>query len=355
MENALFGYISSSTKCVYAAMNFTMASKSIISIYMPYFKLGSMMMTGMYFYSDMTSFFYKVRSQMPSKVALMNAYNQQYLGISNQLKLLSLAQKYFKGQEYSVRATKSTLNLNQELGESMENTSDLANTMNMSAFKIANSFDDSAVIELSPNYAELRALRKQVSQDIQTSAISGVEQAGQKYLDLIFRDNRVHRASLDLINKAIRQETFLKESRDYGIDLINEVIKDPNFQKVIKRTSIDIVQHDDIKSRSIDIIQHIVTHPTTHSNVTRLMNQVFTETYAKDALIDVLTESTIEAVTDAETITNMGELFNKIGADKGVQQAATKSLVHTNLFNLVTLNIPSTVVNFSSKTMDLIQ
>ena len=85
------------------------------------------------------------------------------------------------------------------------------------------------------------------------------------------------------------------------------------------------------------------------------MNEVFTQTYAKEAIIETLADSALDAVRDPATVGNIGGLFNAAIADKAIQQEAKASLVHRNLFNLVTLNIPSTFANFSSKTMDLIQ
>ena len=312
-------------------------------------------MTGVYYYSDVTSFLYKMRSLMPSKAALVQAYNQKYTGLAAQMNLLEFARRHVTGYQYSLSTPKNTPKSQDRAEGDLDGINDSQMATNVHALQSVQASSESADIELTSNYTELRALRKQVCNDLKTSAVSGAEQAGQKYLDLIFRDKRVHRASLDMINKAIRDPTFLSESRDYGIKLINEVVKDRKFQQEIKKSSIEIINHDDIKKTSIDIIQHVVTHPTTRSNVINLMIEVLTQTDAKDVMIDALAESTLSAVQEDETTGVIGTLFNKTIANKQVQEEAMSAIVHRNLYDLVTFKSTGNSFNNSSKSMDLVE
>lgn len=290
MESMTYMYLTGSSKLMYSAMNVSLISKSIVTFYMPYLKVGSFAYAGYYYFSDVTSFLFKMRSFLPSKETLLSYYNQQYLGTIGQLKLFFTLRRCLAGvgaaklmnpsnQNFSTKINKVSISIedlrNAEVRES-EPTSE--NQLQMTTLS------ESPKVEFNRSFEELRALRREFTKDITSSSISGAEKAGQKYLDLIFRDQRVHRGSLYLINNAIREKSFIKDSRDFGILLINEVIKDETFRKEIKDISLQIIRTEEIKQTSIDIIKHVVTHPTTRSYVIKLMVDVLTNTQAKDVM-----------------------------------------------------------------------
>lgn len=139
----------------------------------------------------------------------------------------------------------------------------------------------------------------------------------------------------------------MKDSRDYGIHLINEVVKNHKFQQQIKESTLEVIKSDDIKQCSIDILKHVVLHPTTKSYVSKLMMEVFTETGARDKMIEALSSATLEAITDQATTSHIGALFTKTAGNAEVQEEAKQILINNNIFNLLTLNIPNSLGLYS--------
>jgi hypothetical protein len=102
---------------------------------------------------------------------------------------------------------------------------------------------------------DLKEFTQEVSQEIVDGALSGVEKASLKFLDLTFREPDVHRAILDVLKASLNEKEFIKESRTFGIDLINEAIKDENFKMCLKQSSLKIVRDEIVKNASIDLIK----------------------------------------------------------------------------------------------------
>ena len=182
---------------------------------------------------------------------------------------------------------------------------------------------------------------KQVVDETKAGLLSGVEKAGVKYLDLTFREKRVHRVLLDLINGAIKEKSFVQDSRKYGIELINDVVKDPVFQRETKKSSLLIVRHDDVKRASVDLLKELVHHPTSKSCVTSMMKDTMLTTPAKEVAIKQLGNAVMLAVQKKETNKHLGKLFNTIAAQSEFQEEAKASLLYQNLYDWVkNLNQP---------------
>ena len=174
---------------------------------------------------------------------------------------------------------------------------------------------------------------RQVVEETKAGLLSGIEKAGVKYLDLTFREKRVHRVLLDLVNGAIREKSFVEDSRKYGIDLINDVVKDPVFQRETKRSSLILVKHDDVKKASVDLLKELVHHPTSKSYVTSLMKDVMTTTQAKEVAIKQLGKSVMLGVQKPETNKHLGKLFNTVASKSEFQEEAKFSLIYKNLYD----------------------
>lgn len=195
-----------------------------------------------------------------------------------------------------------------------------------------NSIYDGSRVSMGNAKQQLRNPR-QVVEDTKAGLLSGVEKAGVKYLDLTFREKRVHRVLLDLINGAIKEKSFVQDSRTYGIQLINYVVKDPAFQRETKKSSLALVKHDDVKKASVDLLKELVNHPTSKSCVTSMMKDAILTTPAKEVAIKLLASSVMLAVQKKETNKHLGNLFNTIAAQSEFQEEAKSSLIYQNLYD----------------------
>ena len=179
---------------------------------------------------------------------------------------------------------------------------------------------------------DIKEFQEVKTQEIQDGALSGLEKAGLKYIDHTFRQSKVHRAILNVLQDSLKERSFITESRKYGIDILNDVVQDEDFQKDLKDTVDDIRTDKSIELASIDLLSNVVTHNTTRCYIMKLMTEVMTNTEANDVLINSLTEAVVKAVQKPETNKHIGILFNKTLSNDAVKEEAKSSLLYKNFY-----------------------
>lgn len=302
----------------------------LMMIFSPYIKISGLFFTGLYYHSYMTSLISKVKSSMPNSVNAKIQAARDFMKMPHNSKMhemMLLPPVYQLGNASTLlEEVKGDRN---GITESEQNIhSDKKAQFN----NIIHDFDSTSVDVIEVTMNDLKQFKDEMVDDFQTGVLGGTEKAGLKYLDLTFREPIVHRAILDVLESSLKEDSFVRESREYGIDLINDVVKDSEFQNELKKTTLSIVKDDDVKQASVDLLKHCVNHNTIQFFVKKLNTEVMTQTYAKDALIQTLTEGVIRAVQKPETTKHLGNLFNTVAAIDVVKNEATNSIVYKNLY-----------------------
>jgi hypothetical protein len=301
------------------------------TIMMSYIKKANLMvlfMGGLYYNSSMTSLAPKVKEMVPNSINTKIAAARNFMRLDSESKLY-----YFKNVYLASMLTKLYPNAGKEVVAKNQKKEDaIADHLSVTPLE---DFDSTPVDIVQVTADDLKQFKDEIVDDVVSGALSGAEKAGLRYLDLTFREEKVHRALIDVLNEAIREESFIKKSRDFGIDLVNESIQDPKFQKNIKQHSLDVLQCDDVKLASVDLLKCCINHNTVQSFVKVLMREVMTKTEANPAMISTLVESVIQAVQKDETVLHLGKLFNTTAAIDVVGKEAKNSILYKNMYSWV--------------------
>lgn len=289
-------------------------------------KVYLLFITGIYYNSQVTSLINSLATKLPDSINARISAARNFMKLDTESKF-----GVFRNFYFSKTLSNTT---NEQEGQTSQAEVMNPNVMTEKVQSLTFSeYETSTVDAVDITFNDFKGLKEEIVEDVVAGFLGGLEKAGQKYLDLTFREKDVHKASIDLLNYAIKEESFVKESRIYGIELINDVVKDPQFQRDCKIMSLSVVRHDDVKKASVELLKHCVNHNTTQTYVKNLMKQVMTKTNTNDLLISTLCDAVLECVHSPETIKHLGRLFNKIGANEIVQAEAKNSLLYGNILN----------------------
>mmetsp|Transcript_25601 Transcript_25601/g.29411 ORF Transcript_25601/g.29411 Transcript_25601/m.29411 type:complete len:280 (+) Transcript_25601:40-879(+) len=278
MESAVYQYATFAPRVLLHYSKYFSMIRPEFSFLGPYSMFGSCFILGIYSISEMTYLYnlYKSANIKESKEAqvypILRSENKDCLDLfegSSDKDLYTLVQSanMFSMFEDGNSETSKKIHLN-------KNIEDYMSTLN--------GIYESSKVTFINTRGRLANPKEEVITETKIGVLSGVEKAGLKYLDLTFREPKVHRAILDVLNSAIKEKSFVDESKRFGIDLINDVCKDSVFQLEIKKSSLKIVKHDDIKHASVDLLKEVVHHPTTKFFVTKMMKDVMQYTEARE-------------------------------------------------------------------------
>lgn len=283
--------------------------------------------TGIYYNSQVTSLINKLATKLPDSINARISAARNFMKLDSESKL-----GFF--QNFYLSKTLSNANNEETEGQAKQTEVMKSNVIAEKAQSLTFSEYETATVDaIDITFNDIKGLKEEFVEDVVAGFLGGIEKAGQKYLDLTFREKEVHRASIDLLNYAIKEESFVKKSRTYGIELINDVVKDPEFQRDCKIMSLTVVRHDDVKKASVELLKDCVNHTTTQTFVKNLMKQVMTKTKTNDILISSLCDAVIHCVHLPETIKHLGNLFNKVAANEVVLSEAKSSLLYGNIMN----------------------
>lgn len=301
------------------------------TIMMSYIKKANLMalfMGGLYYNSPMTSLSPKIKEMIPDSINARIAAARNFMKLDPEGKIY-----HFKNVYLASVLNKIYSNTGKD--EPQKISEEEATPAVHPVVIPLEDFDSTTVDIMKVTADDLREFKNEVVNDVVSGALEGAEKAGLRYLDLTFREEKVHRALIDVLNEAIREDSFIKKSRDFGIDLVNESIQAPQFQKNIKQHSIAVFTCDDVKLASVDLLKCCINHNTIQSFVKVLMRDAMTKTDAHDALISTLVDSVIQAVQKPETTLHLGKLFNTIAAIDVVGEEAKKSILYKNMYNMI--------------------
>ena len=295
-----------------------------------HYKISSVIVANIYFNSNVTSFAEGMKPYLPVKV------NSKIDKLATTFKKLSQSE-YFKmlptmgvieaavhrnAERLADRGAKFALRVDEKfsdvLGDHLEFTGDSTT---------------SDVIGVT--LADLKEFAQEVGSDMTTGIIDGVQNASVKYIDQTFQETEVHRAILEVLVSSLKEDTFVAESRQFGIDLINEALNDQEFKDVLKNSSIEVVQDKSVKNASIDLMKDLVNHNTIQYFTKSMMNDAITKTGAIDVLQDSMVEGVIMAVKRSETNDHIGKLFKRVSSIDLVQEEAKKSVLYKNLYSQI--------------------
>jgi hypothetical protein len=331
-------------------VNFSLTKNALfIPGFMPV-KVYMLFITGIYYNSQVTCFVNNMSARLPDSI------NAKILASRNFMKLDSESKWKVCKNYYLSDTSKNTSNVSDGTGihgkESEVTKLDLI-TDKVQALTFSE-YETSTVDALDVTINDIRGFKNEIVEDVVAGFLGGFEKAGQKYLDLTFREKNVHKASIDLLNYAIKEESFVKKSRTYGIELINDVVMDQQFQKASKVLSLAVVRHDDVKKASVDLLIHCVNHNTTQTFVKTLMKQVMIQSNTHEVLKSSLCDAVLQAVYMPETNGHLGTLFHTVAAMEVVQTEMKNSLLYENVSNRVPFIGKSSNANFKlSETKEL--
>lgn len=313
----------------YYYMKINAYKRALALFFVPYLKVPVVIGVAVYYHTGMTSLVKMMKSQLSEATqSHLDTAKQMFktnpllrsfkMVLPNSSSNTQFGEDGFSRKGVKVMNVKSIMNLDQD---------QFLGTNSQIALE-----PDLMDITLS----DIKEFQQVKMREAQEGAYSGLEKAGLKYLDYTFREPAVHRAILDTLQGSLTDDSFVQESRDYGINIMNEAVQDKDFQHNLNNTIHAVKNDEAIKNASIGLIGNVVTHNTTRCFVTKLMTEVFTETEAKDVLIHTLTDAVVRAVQKPETNIHLGALFNSALGNQAVLEEAKSSLLYRNLYNSLT-------------------
>ena len=289
-------------------------------------KISCLFLGGLYYNSYVTSFVQDVRSRLPHSITARIQAARNFMNLSFQNKLTYFSHKNMNTAGNTEVSERKEEVYGQELTIDKESINFTSQVQTGSIDDFIPTSDDIMEVALR----DLREFGDEVVNDFVVGTASGVEKAALKYLDQTFREEDVHRAIISVINSSLREKSFIKESRDYGITLMKEVVKDKLFLQNTKKLSLEVLRQPEIKNLSKNFLKNSINHVTVQHFVKILMKEAFLQTEAKQALIDLVTEAVILAVRKPETNGHLGKLITTALSNETIIDEAKNSILFSN-------------------------
>lgn len=100
-----------------------------------------------------------------------------------------------------------------------------------------------------------------------------VKKQGLQYLERMFKNKQVHDALIKLLKGAIKEESFVKESKRFGIDWISKTITAPKTKQALKGLMAETFTKDTrVQKQAVEVCKYFVAQPETKRLTRELMS-----------------------------------------------------------------------------------
>lgn len=101
-----------------------------------------------------------------------------------------------------------------------------------------------------------------LAEEIVAQNTKEVKKQGLQYLERMFKNKQVHDALIKLLKGAIKEESFVNDSKRFGIDWISKTITAPKTKQALKGLMAETFTKDTrVQKEAVEVCKYFVTHP----------------------------------------------------------------------------------------------
>lgn len=128
-----------------------------------------------------------------------------------------------------------------------------------------------------------------------------VKREGVLYLEKVLKDKVLIDRIIEILLKAVKEETFIDEAKNLGKNIVVSAAKDKKVEKGLSEMFIRIFKDPEIKFEAAELVKFVVNEPDTKEELVDLLIKVFKDKKVILAFKNLLAGAFFDVLSEKET------------------------------------------------------